>query len=252
MTISDDKEIHMLREGARKLAQILRDVAGAVRQGVTTRTLDTMAEAQIRAVGGTPSFKGYRTHGAKGSYPASLCVSVNDEIVHGIPGSRILESGDIVGLDIGMKYGGIFTDTAITVPVGTIDPAAEKLLHVTRESLQIGIGEARARNHIGNIGEAIQTYLEKNGFGVVRELVGHGVGRAVHEDPEVPNWGKRGTGRMLEVGMVLAIEPMATEGSPQIKVSKDGWVWLTRDGKRAAHFEHTILITEKGAEILTQ
>lgn len=252
MVIKNDNDIKLLREGGEKLARVLQIIVKTVRPGCTTRELDEVAEREIRRVGGKPSFKGYKTHGAKSAYPASLCVSVNDEIVHGIPGERILKEGDIVGLDIGMEYGGIFTDTATTVPVGKIDKVAQKLLRVTEEALAIGIGEVRAGNRLGDIGAAVQGYIEKNGFGVVRELVGHGVGRAVHEEPEIPNWGKRGTGRVLEAGMVLALEPMATEKSPAIKMGKDGWTWLTRDGSRSAHFEHTVLITKNGAEIITQ
>ena len=246
MVIKNENDIKLLREGGKILARVLRIVAEAVRPGSTTRELDEIAEREIRSVGGKPSFKGYKTHGAKSAYPASLCVSVNDEIVHGVPSERILKEGDIVGLDIGMEYGGVFTDTATTVPVGKIDKAARKLLRVTKEALAVGIREARAGNRIGDIGAAIQEHLEKNGFGVVRELVGHGVGRAVHEEPEIPNWGKRGAGRILEVGMVLALEPMATEKNPAIKIGKDGWVWLTRDGSRSPHFEHTVFITKNG------
>ena len=252
MVIKNDNDIKFLREGGKILTHVLRIVAKAVRPGGTTRELDEIAERAIRRAGGKPSFKGYKTHGAKSAYPASLCVSVNDEIVHGIPGVRILKEGDIVGLDIGMEYGGIFTDTAITVPVGKIDKTAQKLLRVTEEALAVGIKEVRAGNRIGDIGAAIQEHLEKNGFGVVRELVGHGVGRAVHEEPEIPNGGKREPSRILEVGMVLALEPMATEKSPAIKMGKDGWVWLTRDGSRSAHFEHTVLVTKNGPEVITK
>jgi len=252
MVVKNENDIKLLREGGKILARVLRIVVRAVRPGGTTRELDGIAEREIRRAGGEPSFKGYKTHGAKSAYPASLCVSVNDEIVHGVPGERILKEGDIVGLDIGMEYGGIFTDTAITVPVGKIDRVAQKLLRVTEEALAVGIREVRAGNRIGDIGATIQEHLEKNGFGVVRELVGHGVGRAVHEEPEIPNWGKRGTGRVLEVGMVLALEPMATEKSPAIKIGKDGWVWLTRDGSRSAHFEHTVLVTKNGPEVITK
>src|SRR3989338_1300787 len=252
MVIKNDNDIKFLREGGKILTHVLRIVSKAVRPGGTTRELDEIAERAIRRAGGKPSFKGYKTHGAKSAYPASLCVSVNDEIVHGIPGVRILKEGDIVGLDIGMEYGGIFIKKAITVPVGKNDKTAQKLLRVTEEALAVGIKEVRAGNRIGDIGAAIQEHLEKNGFGVVRELVGHGVGRAVHEEPEIPNWGKRGTSRILEVGMVLALEPMATEKSPAIKMGKDGWVWLTRDGSRSAHFEHTVLVTKNGPEVITK
>ena len=249
-TTSQEKA-HLYECGA-LLAAVLKKVELAVRVGVKTRELDKIAEEEIRAVGGTPSFLGYRTHGTKISYPASLCISVNDEIVHGIPGERILREGDIVGLDIGMDYKGLFTDMAVTKPVGKISKKAEKLLRVTHRALDIGIKKAGAGIHVGDIGEAIQLYVEGEGLHVIRELVGHGVGRAVHEKPEIPNWGKRGTGPTLREGEVVALEPMVVLGSPRVKVSRDGWAWSTADGELAAHFEHTILVTKEGAEILTQ
>lgn len=252
MVITTNTQKDILREGGKKLAHVLAQVVDAVRPGVTTGELDSLAEKGIRDAGGIPSFKNYRTGGTKFPYPASLCVSVNNEVVHGIPGERVLEEGDIVGLDIGMQYGGIFTDMAVTVSVGNIDPQLKKMLAVTKRALEIGIAEAKPGNHIGDIGAAIQTYIESEHFGVVRELIGHGVGNAVHEDPEVPNWGTRGSGIELCENMVLALEPMVTLGSPKVKATKDGWVWVTRDGKPAAHFEHTILITNKGADIITR
>ena len=248
---SNEKEIAALMDGGRKLARILADIVKIVRPGIATIELDRLAEESIRGVGGVPSFKGYKSRGASRPYPASLCVSVNDEIVHAIPGARVLAEGDIVGLDIGMQYKGFFTDMAITVGVGSVDKKNKKLIDATRRALEIGIAEAKPDAHIGDIGAAIQAYAEGEGFGVVRELVGHGVGRAVHEDPEVPNWGRRGTGPEIVEGMVLALEPMITIGSPCVKVSPDGWTWSTESGKNSAHFEHTILITRVGAEILT-
>lgn len=252
MIAANEKEIEALRDGGHKLAQILASVVMIVRPGIKTIELDFLAEKSIRNAGGKPSFKNYKTRGAKSSYPASLCVSVNDEVVHAIPGGRELADGDIVGLDIGMEYKGFFTDMAVTVGVGTIDKKNKELINTTRRALEIGIAEAKAGAHIGDIGAAVQGYVEGEGFGVVRELVGHGVGRAVHEDPEVPNWGRRGTGPEIVDGMVLALEPMITIGSPRVQVSPDGWAWKTQDGKNSAHFEHTILITKTGAEILTQ
>ncbi|MEK7650146.1 MAG: type I methionyl aminopeptidase [Patescibacteria group bacterium] len=252
MTIQNDQQIKNLREGGKRLAAVLAAVRARVAPGVTTRELDALAEELIIKSGGRPSFKDYRTDGTKHAYPATLCVSVNDEIVHGIPGERALIEGDIVGLDIGMQYEGIFTDTAITVAVGKISYEQKKLIEVTRRALEIGIGVVRDGVHIGDIGAAIQEYVEGEGFGVVRELVGHGVGDKVHEDPEIPNWGERGTREVLREGMVIALEPMVTLGSPKIKVSKDGWVWSTRDGKPAAHFEHTLLVTKRGSEIITK
>jgi methionyl aminopeptidase len=252
MIATKKSEINSLCEGGHLLAEVLAEVVRAARPGVRTIELDRIAEAHIRAVGGSPSFKNYNTKNAKSLYPASLCVSVNDEVVHAIPGERTLMAGDVVGLDIGMEYKGFFTDMAVTIGVGTIDAESKKLISATRRALEIGIAEAKPGAHIGDIGAAIQGYVEGEGFGVVRELVGHGVGGAVHEDPEVPNWGQRGSGLEIIEGMVLALEPMTTIGSPHVKVAPDGWAWKTENGKNAAHFEHTILITKNGAEILTQ
>ncbi|MEK7642855.1 MAG: type I methionyl aminopeptidase [Patescibacteria group bacterium] len=251
MIISHADQETSLREGGKKLHDILYRVADMVRPGLKTIELDQVAERLIRELGGVPSFKKYRTRGTAMAYPASLCVSVNDEIVHGIPGERVLEEGDIVGLDIGMQYQGIFTDTAITVPVGSVSEESADLIKVTRQALDIGIQEARVGGCIGDIGAAIQSFVEGKGYAVVRELVGHGVGDAVHEDPEVPNWGTRGVGGRLVEGMVLALEPMVVLGSRKLKTDKTGWVWLTADGKSAAHFEHTILLTAQGPQIMT-
>lgn len=250
--VKSEQEIAILREGGHKLAAILAEIKTLVRPGASTKELDERAEALIRSAGGEPSFKGYKISKQAMPYPASLCVSVNDEVVHGIPSDRILQEGNIVGLDIGMKYGGLFTDMAETVMVGVGDKAGQKLIEATKEALKIGIAEVHAGAHVGDIGEAVQTFLEIKGFGVVRELVGHGVGHAVHEDPEVPNWGSRGKGIKLEEGMVIAIEPMVTEKSPAIYLAGDGWTWKTKDGARAAHFEHTMAVTKEGAEILTK
>jgi methionyl aminopeptidase len=252
MKIKNDTQLINLREGGKRLAAVLSAVRERVEIGVSTRELDRLAEELIKKAGGVPSFKNYQTEGTEMVYPATLCVSVNDEVVHGIPGDRILANGDIVGLDIGMQYEGIFTDTAITVPVGKISDEKKKLLDVTRRALEIGVSTVRDGVHIGDIGAAIQEYVEGEGLGIVRELVGHGVGAKVHEDPEIPNWGERGTREVLSEGMVIALEPMVTLGSPKVKVSKDGWVWMTRDGKPAAHFEHTILVTKNGTEIITK
>ena len=204
-------------------------------------------------------------------YPGTLCVSINDEIVHGLPTDRTLKTGDVVGLDIGMQFDGLFMDTAITVLVsesqtkfrtlGVLnlvwDKSGHKLIDATKKALEIGIAQVHAGAHVGDVGYAIQKFLESEGFGVVRELVGHGVGQAVHEEPEIPNWGKRGAGVKLVEGQVIALEPMATESgpgevAPKIKIAKDGWTWLTRNGSRAAHFEHTVVVTRAGAEVLTR
>ena len=252
MIITNRQELEILREGGKKLAAILNEVANHAIAGVSARELDDLAEKLILKAGGKPSFKGYKVRGAPMPYPGALCVSINDEIVHGIPTDKILQAGDVVGLDIGMQYEGLYTDTALTVLVGG---GTNKLIETTKKSLEIGITQVRAGAHVGDIGYAIQQYLEKEGFGVVRELVGHGVGRAVHEDPEIPNWGKKGQGMKLIEGMVIALEPMATEGglkAPKIKILSDGWTWTTRDGSRAAHFEHTVVVTKTGAEVLTR
>ncbi len=251
--VKSEKEIAILAEGGRRLAGIMRQVVEAVRPGVTTKELDTIAETLIISSGGTPSFKGYNAFGARIPYPASLCTSINDEVVHGIPSEkRVLQEGDIIGLDIGMKYEGLFTDMAVTVDAGYIDEASKKLIDTTRMALEKGIQAVRSGAHIGDIGEAVQACAEARGFGIVRELVGHGVGHAAHEDPEAPNFGKKGRGLKLLEGMVLALEPMVTAGKHQVFLAKDGWTWKTKDGSRAAHFEHTVAVTKNGARVLTE
>ena len=251
--IKSKKEIEALSEGGKRLADILQKVAEVVGSGVTTKELDSLAESLILSSGCTPSFKGYNAFGARTAYPASLCTSINDEVVHGIPSEkRILQEGDIIGLDIGMKYEGLYTDMARTVGVGRIDGGSKKLIDVTCESLEKGIAEVRAGAYIGDIGEAIQMHAERYGFGVVRELVGHGVGHAVHEDPAVPNFGKRGKGVRLLEGMVLALEPMVTAGKHRVMLADDEWTWKTADGSRAAHFEHTVAVTKDGVRVLTE
>ncbi len=261
MIIKNKKELDILRTGGKKLAAVLYEVAEHAKAGVSTLELDQLAEKFILKTGGIPSFKGYKIPMAPRSYPRTLCVSVNEEVVHGIPSERTLKDGDIVGLDIGMLWpsealakeagyeNGFFTDTALTIVVGG---GKSKLVEATKKSLEIGIKKVKAGVRIGDIGFAIQNFLEKEGYGVVRELVGHGVGRAVHEDPEIPNWGKPGTGGELVENMVIAIEPMATDGSPKVKVLPDGWTWATRDGSRSAHFEHTLIVTKSGVEVLTK
>ncbi len=251
--IKSQKEIQALAEGGKILAEVLQKVVEAVKSGVTTKELDSIAETLIASSGGIPSFKGYNAFGARIAYPASLCASINNEVVHGIPSEkRVLKEGDIIGLDIGMKYESLYTDMAVTVGVGKIDAGSRKLIDVTHESLEKGIAEIRTGAHIGDIGAAVQKYVEGYGFGVVRELVGHGVGHAVHEQPEVPNFGKKGQGLKLAEGMVLALEPMVTVGSPRVILAKDEWTWKTTDGFRAAHFEHTVVVTKDGARVLTK
>ncbi|MBI4134949.1 MAG: type I methionyl aminopeptidase [Candidatus Sungbacteria bacterium] len=287
-SVKTEEEIEILRKGGKILARILTRVQQHVAPGVTTEELDRHAELLIREAGGNPAFKGYRAFDAKVPYPASLCVSVNDEVVHGIPRrSRVLQEGDIVGLDIGMWWpthesrimshesqGGrdssfkfpaegearhgrqvprpMVTDMAVTVGVGTISPEAAKLLQVTEESLYKGIERIKAGARIGDIGAEIQAHIERHGFGVVRELAGHGVGYQLHEDPYVPNYGSRGEGSVLHAGMVIAIEPMATEGKFAVVLDKDEWTFRTADGRLAAHFEHTVVVTEDGGLIVTK
>ncbi len=248
--IKTKAEIDKIREGGKVLHGILRRTAELVKPGITTWELNQFAEKEIAKVGGRPSFKNYGEK--ENPFPAGLCTSVNDVVVHGIPTKEPLKEGDIVGLDIGMEYKGLYTDTAITVPVGKVSPEVKKLLEVTEAALKAGIAEAYAGNRIGDIGAAVQAVADKAGFGVVRDLVGHGVGHDVHEDPQVPNYGKAHTGRELKEGMVLAIEPMFTLGSYKLLFDEsDGWTISTADGKYAAHFEHTVAVGKNKPDILT-
>jgi methionyl aminopeptidase len=248
--IKSKEEIEIIREGGQLMHKILRDIGSRAVPGVSTWELDRYAEEQILKVGGKPAFKG--VGGPENPYPATLCTSINDEVVHGIPSKHvILEDGDIIGLDIGMQYKGLFTDTAITVAVGKISPIVQKLLDVTEKSLKAAIAVAKVGNTIGDIGFATQQVIENAGFNVVRDLVGHGVGYEVHEDPMVPGYGKKGKGEPLLEGMVLAIEPMVVTGSYRLFMDDDLWTIRTADGGLSAHFEHTVAITAKGASILT-
>lgn len=240
------EEVELMAEGGQKLATVLQAVAQAVRPGISTQELEEMADRLLREAGGEPSFKGF--HG----YPAATCISVNEEVVHGIPGTRVLEAGDVVGIDVGLRYKGFCTDTAITVPVGKISHEAQKLLDVTREALSIGLEQVKPGNRIGDISAAIQQYVEPFGYGIVRDLTGHGIGRSPHEEPSIPNFGKAGTGPVIEEGMVLAIEPMVTLGRPEVKQLDDEWTIVTLDGSPAAHFEHTVAVTADGCQILTK
>lgn len=248
--VKSQKEIEIIAEGGKLLRDCLYRTADLVKPGVSTWELNEFAHAAIKKAGGKPSFIGY---GPKNNpYPAALCTSINDVVVHGIPRKTdILQEGDIIGLDIGMQYKGLFTDTAITVKVGKVDAKAEKLVSITKQCLDEAIKQARPGNRTGDIGFTIQSIAEAAGFSVVRDLVGHGVGYAVHEDPAVPCYGKKGTGELLEAGMVIAIEPMLTIGSHEIVFEDDGWTIATEDGSWSAHFEHTLAITNKAARILT-
>ena len=227
------------------VADVLAALRGRVREGVTTGELDAFAEAAIVAAGARPAFKGY--HG----FPATLCTSVNEEVIHGIPGARALRAGDLVSIDFGVVIDGFYGDAAITVPVGPVPDGAADLLRVTEEALYLGIEQARVGNRVSDIGHAVQRHVEAHGFSVVREFVGHGVGKSLHEEPQVPNFGPAGRGPRLVEGMTLAIEPMVAMGRAAVKVLGDGWTAVTKDGSLAAHFEHTVGITGAGPVILT-
>jgi methionyl aminopeptidase len=240
-------ELEAMREGGRITAACLRMLSGSVRPGVTTRELDSLAEEFIHDHGGRPEFKGYQ------GFPASICASPNAMIVHGIPGPYRLKEGDIISLDVGVRYEGFVTDSATTVAVGEVPLETTRLLETTRRALEAATEQARPGNHLGDIGHAIQSLAESRGYGVVRDLVSHGVGRKMHEDPQIPNYGRPGTGPRLLSGMTFAIEPMITLGSYEIRLSEwDGWSIYTADGSLAAHFEHTIAVTDEGPWVLTQ
>jgi methionyl aminopeptidase len=240
-------EVSRIRDSALVVHDVLAEVVAAAVEGVTTAELDRLAEARTRARGAVPAFKGY--HG----YPASICISVNDEVVHGIPSSkRRLKAGDIVGLDFGAVLGGFFGDSARTVIVGGKGtPAATRLVESTREALELAIVAARPDGRLGDIGAAVQAHVEPRGFSVVREFVGHGIGRRLHEPPQVANFGVRGMGMRLKAGMVLAIEPMVNAGAPGVRTLGDGWTAVTEDGSLSAHFEHTVAVTEDGPVVLS-
>ena len=240
-----EEEIELIRASAKVLAQAHGEVAGMIREGVTTRELDKRAEEFIRDHGAQPSFKGYN------DFPYSLCISPNSVVVHGFPGDHTLKSGDIISVDAGVLLNGYHSDSAYTYPVGEVDPEVLQLLEETKKSLYLGIEKAVAGNRMGDVGYAIQNHVEKQGYGVVRELVGHGIGKKLHERPEVPNYGKRGSGLKLQTGLVLAIEPMVNLGKKDVVQEKDGWTIRTKDYKPSAHFEHTVVVRKDKAEILT-
>ncbi|HNQ01329.1 MAG TPA: type I methionyl aminopeptidase [Syntrophales bacterium] len=240
------QEIEKMRKSNALVAAILEELAKKIRPGVKTIELDRLSEQMALRRGARPAFKGYR------GYPYSLCTSVNSEVVHGMPSERELKEGDIVSLDFGVLHDGYYGDAAVTVPVGEISPAARRLLRVTEEALYRGISAARAGNRIGDISAAIQGHVEAAGFSVVRDLVGHGIGKSLHEDPQVPNYGSSGRGIELKPGMVFAIEPMVNEGTYRVDVLRDGWTVVTADGKLSAHFEHSVAVTENGPVILSR
>lgn len=248
------EEIEKMRQGGKILAEILRKVAQEIGVGISALALDELAEKLVRDSSGTPSFKGYRSSKGDNPFPSTICVSINNEVVHGpATAEKIIRSGDLVSLDIGMKYLGCFTDTAITLGVGKISREAKKLIQVTRTALESAIGKVKPGIYWQEVAETIQAYVEKNGFSVVRTLTGHGVGKFVHEDPKLPNFvGNAAFDKIIiEEGMTLAIEPMVNAGYPQVKTLPDGWTVVTTDGKLTAHFEHTITVTKNGSEVLT-
>lgn len=245
ITIKSDEELKIMREAGRIVAEVMQILVSEVKPGVVVRDLDKVVRKEYARRGVTPTFLGY--HG----YPATVCVSVNEELVHGIPGDRVIQAGDVVSIDLGVTYKGFVGDHAVTVTVGEVSPEVQRLVEVTRESLNRGISVAKPGIRLGVISNTIGEYIESEGFGVVREYVGHGVGREMHEDPQVPNYGPADRGPVLRKGMVLALEPMVTMGDWHTKKHKDGWTVSTLDGSLCAHVEHTIAITDAGAEILT-
>jgi methionyl aminopeptidase len=245
ITLKSAREMEIMRRSGKITSAVLTNLIKAAKPGMTLREIDRMAEKGIRDRGGVPTFKGYN------GFPATICASVNDVVVHGIPGDRVLREGDILSIDIGTTFEGYVSDTAITIPIGKVSPAAERLMRVTQECLMIGIGAMKKGDRLSNISHAVQTHAESAGYGVVRALVGHGVGKKMHEEPQVPNWGQPGQGIVMRPGLVIAIEPMITEGTYEVATLPDKWTVVTQDGKLAAHFEHTIALTEDGPRILT-
>lgn len=243
-------EIELIRQSSRIVAEVLNLVGARVRPGVTTIELDRVAEEYVRSCGAVPAFKGYGNL-KNNLFPATLCTSIDSQVVHGIPGKRVLKEGEIVSIDVGVKKDGYYGDGAWSFSVGDLSPEKQRLLRVTEESLCKGIEQAIAGNKVHDISYAIQQYVESNGFSVVRDLVGHGIGKQLHEEPSVPNYGRPGTGTKLQEGMTLAIEPMVNYGTWQVNVEQDGWTIVTKDGQPSAHFEHTIAIVNGKAEILT-
>jgi len=246
ITCRAPEEIEKLRRAGRVVRQVLEEARERTRPGVTTLELERFVEKRLTQLGAQPASKGYR------GYPWCLCTSVNNEIVHGMPSNRRLCEGDIVGLDLGVVVDGYYGDSALTVPVGAVAESVQKLLRVTEEALEMGIQKVRVGNRVGDISASVQEHVEKNGFSVVREFVGHGIGREYHEEPQVPNYGQAGRGPVLKEGMVFTIEPMVNEGGPALRVLEDHWTAVTADGGLSAHFEHTVAVTRNGPEILTR
>lgn len=246
ISIKNSEEIAKMRRGGKIAARVLDELSKAIKPGMSTLDLDFLAESIITKTGSKPSFKGFK------GYPAATCISINNEVVHGIPSDRIVQEGDIVGIDVGVYLEGFHTDTAITVVVGEIDERSKKLINVTKQSLLNGLAKIKAGAYLGDAQEKIQKTIESAGFGVIRDLTGHGVGRELQEAPSIPNYGQKGKGLLLQEGMTLAIEPMASMGDWHVDSLADGWTIVTADGKPSAHFEHTIVVTKNGFEILTK
>jgi methionyl aminopeptidase len=244
--LKSPQELEVMRRAGRVVSKLLKLMEAEAKPGVTTRRLDEIAEAFVRSQGAEPAFKGYY------GYPATICVSVNEEVVHGIPGPRVLRDGDIVGVDVGAKLEGFFSDAARTFAIGQVDAASRKLIDVTREAMARGIAQAVEGNRLGDISWAVQSYAEEHGFSVVRQFVGHGIGRNLHEEPQVPNYGKPNQGIKLVTGMALAIEPMLNAGTHEVEVLEDGWTVVTKDRKRSGHFEQTVFVGKTKPEIVTE
>jgi methionyl aminopeptidase len=243
--LKSKSEIEKMAVACRIVAEVLEVLVRTVRPGLTTLELDSLAERSILTRGGVPAFKGYR------GFPNTLCVSLNEQVVHGIPSKRRLRAGDIVGLDLGAKWEGYYGDAAVTIPVGEIPSETQRLLAIAREALYMGVKEVGPGKHLSDISHAIQSYVEARGYSVVRTFVGHGIGTALHEEPQVPNFGPPGRGPRLKPGIVLAIEPMVNIGGADVEILNDGWTVVTTDGQLSAHFEHTVAITDEGPQILT-
>jgi methionyl aminopeptidase len=246
IVLKSEDEIKRMSEACRIVAEVLEGIKKMVAPGMMTKEIDEFAESFIRSKGAKPAFKGYR------GYPSSVCTSINEQVVHGIPSSTKMRNGDIISLDIGVNYRGFFGDAALTMPVGTIGKEAERLVTVTEQALQVGMDQAVAGNRISDISASIQHCAESEGFSVVRTFVGHGIGRELHEEPQIPNYGRPGEGPEIRAGMTLAIEPMVNAGGWEVSILKDGWTAVTKDRKLSAHFEHTVAVTKNGLEILTK
>jgi methionyl aminopeptidase len=243
--LKSEKDLEMIRRSGKILSRVMQKLCASIQEGLSTQEIDQLAEVLMSKEDATPAFKGYK------GFPANICISINEEIIHGIPGERKLKNGDLVSLDLGVDYKGYFSDAAITTTVGKVNPRIKKLIEVTKAALAQGIKQARQDNQLSDISYAIQSFVEAKGFSVVRDFVGHGIGHNLHEEPEIPNFGRPHQGPVLKAGMVFAIEPMVNMGSWETRVVENGWTAVTKDGFPSAHFEHTVAITENGPEILT-